>query len=892
MQPVEWLRAKLGLSLTEHLPAGAALDAKDSPLSGVIPYRHYYDDHTLMTEDGVMIQVVKVAGLYHESLSPQQIKAFERRRNTLLRNIAAGDRGVFAHVVRRQVELYPDGEGKTWFSRAFNAAWRSSLSVRPLFINELYITVVQNPHRRGVPGLFDRMMAKATTTKGSAVQKRQRQLDEQAKALHDATAMVVRNLGEYGARLLGIQRWPQTEALVPALEARQAVERFGCSWIEFQREHGALPVYERAALLDYIGPEQSEIGRFLHYLINLQDERVPVSAQPLNKTLANSAVNAQLVGNTLSIENLHGTRAAAVLSMGEWPTSTPSRMLDDFLRLPVEFVVTQSFFFTDRISAEQDMRLKRRRITINDADGDKEEDADEIKQNLSDLSRGRAVNGLHHLTILVHVPAVVDRLDPEGARVKTLDALDAAVSRVAGAFVKMGVKAVRERFAAETFYLAQLPGQPDGYIGRRGKIKSSNFAGFVSLHNFAIGKLDGNLWGPAVMLLETESLTPYLFNFHREMEGMVAGHMAVAASTGAGKTAFVAALAAMVDKAQPRVFWFDNREGAVIFMRAMGGRQTLLTALGTTGWNPLQLPDTNENRAYLIDLLVLMRTCYGGRCSADDMERFQRAVSEAYDLPQHERRLRNVAWCFGQGELGEAMRPWHGANGNAGANAGVFDNEFDNIDLAACRHHCWEMRELIKDNVARPELPVVLSYPFHRIEQSMTTGEPFIIVLDEGQNLVKHPFWRDRIDNYIMQIRRKNGLLVFITPDVKYFYSETDSILKQAATKVFMSNGEGVLEEYLKAGLTVPQFEYVRDTPPEERRLLIRRGNETIKAVFDLARDPRLLKFIPVLSANQKAVALMHRVIAELGSDDPETWVPVFMDRAIAEDTHNLKPKG
>ncbi|MBD4464065.1 type VI secretion protein, partial [Xanthomonas citri pv. citri] len=326
--------------------------------------------------------------------------------------------------------------------------------------------------------------------------------------------------------------------------------------------------------------------------------------------------------------------------------------------------------------------------------------------------------------------------------------LDGAVGLLKKAFVNLGVKPVREWFAMETFFWAQLPGQAQHFMGRRGKIKSGNFAGFASLHNFAVGKIDGNLWGPAIMPFETESGTAYYFSFHREMEGMVAGHTAFTADTGAGKTTLLAALIAMGDKAYPRVFWFDNREGAKVFMCAMGGQHTTLTVQGSTGWNPMKLPDTPENRAYLVELLTLMRTCYGGKIVPDDIDRFKKAVHENYALAYPDRRLLNVAWCFGQGELAKDMRVWHGANGIEGANWGVFDNEHDNIDLTNCRHYCYEMRQLIKDGTARPELPVVLSYPFHRIEQSMN-GEPFILVLEEGQNLVKHAYWREKIDSYI-----------------------------------------------------------------------------------------------------------------------------------------------
>ncbi|TKA16420.1 hypothetical protein TP41_14375, partial [Xanthomonas euvesicatoria pv. citrumelonis] len=127
------------------------------------------------------------------------------------------------------------------------------------------------------------------------------------------------------------------------------------------------------------------------------------------------------------------------------------------------------------------------------------------------------------------------------------------------------------------------------------------------------------------------------------------------------------------------------------------------------------------------------------------------------------------------------------------------------------------MRQLIKDGTARPELPVVLSYPFHRIEQSMN-GEPFILVLEEGQNLVKHAYWREKIDSYIMQIRRKNGLLVFVTPDAKYLYCETDSIQKQTATKIYLPNGEANRTDLVDVlGLTPGEYEFVRDTPPENR---------------------------------------------------------------------------
>ncbi|MBS7776865.1 type VI secretion protein [Acidovorax sp. CCYZU-2555] len=885
MRLTNFLKEKFDMSLKMPVPEGSDIDAKEMSLSDMIPYTVHYDDESVVTKDNGLLQVIKLDGLFFDSLTFDQIKQFERRRNTVLRSIANSDRGVYVHLIRRKVNRYPAGECQAWFANRFNQAWRECHRQKSFYVNEIYISIVVNRFRQGAPGVLDRLFSCISGTK--LTQEELASFDKKATELNEAASLVVHTLSDYGARKLCVRRRPKIDTeTMSAAEARHSIECFDMSWHEFQKIIGHKDGYTREEVLDYLGEDYTEIGGFLHYLINLEDERVPLTELPLDKTLAVSYLDFNIFGNTLAVHNLSGRRAGAILSMAEWPARTSSRMLDDFLKQPVEFIITQSFFFTDRISAEQDMLQERRRIIVNDHQGIAQEDKDEITQGLQDLTRGRSVNGLHHLTMLVHVIEETKAKDPIDSRRQTVKNLDSAVSLLKKSFVNLGVKPVREWCAVETFFWAQLPGQAQHFMGRRGKIKSGNFAGFASLHNYAIGKIDGNLWGPAIMPFETESGTAYYFNFHREMEGMVAGHTAIAADTGGGKTTLLAALIAMADKANPRVFWFDNREGAKVFMCAMGGQHTVLTVQGSTGWNPMKLPDTAENRAYLVELMVLMRTCYGGKLTADDMERFNGAVHENYELPYADRRLRNVAWRFGQGELAKDMRVWHGAHGHEGANAGVFDNESDNIDLGRCRHHCFEMRQLIKDGVARPELAVVLSYPFHRIEQSMN-GEPFILVLEEGQNLVKHAYWREKIDSYIMQIRRKNGLLVFVTPDAKYLYSETDSIQKQTATKIFLPNGEARNADYVEAlGLTPAEFEFVRDEPIENRTFLIRRGNESIRARFDISR---MREFIPVLSSNDKGVALMEEIICELGTHQPEHWVPVFMERSTAANTHNLQ---
>ncbi len=842
MRLADYLKKKFDVALSVPVPKGITEDAKEMSLSDMIPYTAHYDDNTVMTKDDGLVQVIKIDGLNFESLTAQQIKQFEHRRNTALRSIAGSDRGIYVHLIRRKMHSYPEGQCQTWFARYFNEAWRRRYESKSFYINEIYISIVCNKFRQGAPGLVDRI---ASALSGQKIS--QSDLDtfqEQAKGINEAAQVLLDTLADYGAKRLSIQR-----------------------------------------ASDSASPDYSEPAELFHYLVNLEQERVPVTDVPLDKTLALSRLNFNGVSNLMEVQGLAGSRVGAVVSMAEWPSRTASGMLEEFMKLPVEFIITQSFFYTDRIHAEADMKLEKRRIAVNDQEGIADEDNEELKQGLQDLTRGRSVNGLHHLSMLVHVASHT----PHGASQacsKTIAELDTAVGYLKKAFVGLGVKAVREQFAVESFFWSQLPGQAQHFIARRGKIKSANFAGFASLHNFARGKIAGNLWGPAIMAFETESRTAYHFNFHREMDGMVAGHTAITADTGSGKTTLLSALIAMADKAAPRVFWFDNRHGAKVFMAAMGGVHTTLSVLGQSGWNPFRLPDTPENRMYLVELLTLMRTCYGAKVSADDIRLFKKAVDENYLFTDMvDRRLRNLSWCFGTGtELERDMAIWHGANGVLGANWSVFDNEDDQFDLTGCRHYCFEMQQLIKDGNARPELPVVLSYPFHRIEQAMN-GQPFILVLEEGQNLVKHGYWREKIDAYIMQIRRKNGILVFVTPDAKYLYCETDSILKQTVTKIYLPNDKYQREEFVdRLRNTETEFQFLIDNV-KSRKFIIKRGSESVKAQLDLSDMP---EFIPVLSSNDKGVALMERITDELGTQDPEQWVPVFMQRSLQERTHNL----
>ena len=133
-------------------------------------------------------------------------------------------------------------------------------------------------------------------------------------------------------------------------------------------------------------------------------------------------------------------------------------------------------------------------------------------------------------------------------------------------------------------------------------ISTANMASFGSLHGFALGQATGNHWGDAVCLLETTSATPFFFNFHH---GDL-GNFSVIGPSGSGKTVVMNFLAAQAQKFSPRTVLFDKDRSGELFIRGIGGRYDRIRSGEPTGCNPLALPDTPINRAFLRDWLAVL----------------------------------------------------------------------------------------------------------------------------------------------------------------------------------------------------------------------------------------------------------------------------------------------
>ena len=544
-------------------------------------------------------------------------------------------------------------------------------------------------------------------------------------------------------------------------------------------------------------------------------------------------------------------RFVALVSVKDYPGATFPGMFDELYRLPFELHVTQSFAFVERAAALGRMNLALRRMQA------VEDEAISLRGELAEakdeVAAGRAGFGEHHTTIAVHADDLAQ--------------LEGQVAEVIALLADLGINAVREDIALEPAFWAQFPGN-FRYIGRRGLVSTTNFAGLASLHNFPVGRAQGNHWGEAVTLFETTAAGPYFFNFHQSD----LGNFTVIGPSGSGKTVVLNFLLAQARRFAPRIIFFDKDRGAELFIRAIGGRYDRLDPGAPSGLNPLQIEDTPANRQFLIDWIALL----AGGASTAELDQVRDALDTSFAQPRHRRRLRHLVELLRGGarpepdDLHARLRPWWGE----GERAWLFDNEHDLTDPGADTVG-FDMTAILDDPVARTP---AMFYFFQRVEERLD-GSPSIIVIDEGWKALDDEVFVRRIKDWEKTIRKRNGVVGFATQSASDALESkiASAIIEQAATQIFMINPRARAEDYINGfGLSRHEFDLIRTLPDSSHCFLIKHGRDSVVARLDLSGESELLT---ILSGRESTVRLFDRLVTQTGPD-PANWLHRLIEEA------------
>lgn len=620
----------------------------------------------------------------------------------------------------------------------------------------------------------------------------------------------------------------------------------------------SLSDYGASVLADYSSPSGGINSEMLELLSALYNGEMRPVRRPADDTDIGHMLPYRRASFGLDAMELRGSADpdfAAILGLKDYPEATSPGLLDPLLRLPYEMVVTESYAPNERTTAREriDLALRRSRSVDEDAASER---ADMMAAR-DELGNGSVGFGDHHLTVLV--------------RERTLDRLDDATAAAAAALADTGAIAVREDTNLEPSFWAQFPGNED-FIVRRALISSANMASFGSFHGFALGQAGNNHWGDAVTLLETTSATPFFFNFHH---GDL-GNFSVIGPSGSGKTVVMNFLAAQAQKFKPRTILFDKDRGAELFIRGIGGRYDRINPGEPTGFNPLALPDTPSNRAFLRDWLGVLLKAEG----PEEYATLSAAVDATYANAPNLRRLRHFKELLAgarrpePGDLADRLSAWIGtASGDGGEHAWLFDNDRDLLDLDQ-RVLGFDMTQLLEN--PRLRTPTMM-YLFHRIDQRLD-GEPTMILIDEGWKALDDEVFAARIRDWLKTLRKRNALVGFATQSARDALESriSTALVEQTATMVFMPNSRARPEDYCDGfGLTDHEFALIRSLPAHSRCFLVRQPDASVVVRLDLSGAPEVLT---ILSGREAAVRRLD-LLREAVGDAPSEWYPALTNR-------------
>lgn len=797
-----------------------------------VPYSALVAPEVVRTASGDYVQTIRVGGIAFESADDEAVNAWHERLNALWRNVASAHVALWVHVVRRRERGYPAGVFPPGFARELNERYRARLAGETLMVNELYVSLVYRPQPTAVGSAALKLFGRAESEGARA------ELKDSLEACAKLRSQLLAGLAAYEPEVLGI-------------EVGECGRR-------------------RSALLEFLG-----------LLLNGERQAWALPTASIADVLATS----RLLFGTEAMEyrTPRETRLAAFVGIKEYPTPSSPGMVNRLLTAPFPFVLTQSFAFLPKSTAQGLLSRQFHRMT--NAGDLAVSQAEALKAALDQLSSNEFVMGDHHfsLQVMTEPVAAEDVAEMAGA----VRALNEHVALARAWLGETGMVVAREDLALEAAFWAQLPGN-FAFRPRKAPITSRNFAGLAALHNFPVGRATGNHWGEALALFRTSAQSPYYFSLHasdpREADGgsrRDTGHTFICGPTGSGKTVFLGFCVAMLAKAGATQVIFDKDRGLEILVRALGGEYAPLKYGQPTGFNPLALPDSPLQREFLRNWLRALVTRPERPLTVREEADLEQALMGTLGLAPESRRLsRLVEFLDSTDAEGVYARLARWCAACDGEYAWVFDGEETRGEgwLASGSVVGFDVTEFLDSPALRT--PITL-YLFHRVRQALD-GRPLVVWMDEFAKLLADPAFEGFARDGLKTWRKLNAVAAFATQSPSDVLASpiARTLVEQTPTKVLFPNLEAQRAEYVDGfGLSEREFELIgRELTPGSRRFLVRQGLQGVVCELDLKGFDYELA---VISGRAENVQRVERLVNELG-DEPGAWLQVFRSQVEA----------
>lgn len=621
-----------------------------------------------------------------------------------------------------------------------------------------------------------------------------------------------------------------------------------------------------AGSLGVIDNTISEIAsKYLSFLINHSETTIPLSGTEIQSSVVNSdsffGFDVAEIKHFEREDNFYCTNYV----VKDFPRGTKIGQWDFLLKLPFEFILTQSFLIDSVTKTIKQLQQQVNKLISTKDTGLTQQE--ELLAGQESLQSNETLFGSYHAVLSVFGNSVDD------AKEKGI--------KVASEFISsgQGFRFVKSTLEAPLTYFSHLPMAK--YRPLPSKRTLSNLACLFSLHNFSHGKREGNPIGDgsAIMPLKTTSGTLYHFNTHSSplhlnvLGQPIAGHALILGASGTGKTTFVGTAAAFLQRFNPDMFVIDFNQSTELFVRAYGGCFFTLQEGKYTGLNPFQIAD-NDDQPLMSFLKRWVKRCAinsdGAVCTDSEAEMIDNAVDAVMRLPRTQRRFGLLLQRINDAVLSLRLKKWCGD----GAQAWALDSPVNVFDPAAHSKVGFDTTVILKTEGGHdhPACEALLSVLFFYKDRMQEQGKLMLSIVEEFWKPANFPMTQEMIKSSLKAGRMKGEMMWLSSqsPEDAINCEIFPAIVQQTATKCCLPNPDAVWEGYKKIGLTLKEFALFSALGKESRTMLIKQSNSSAFVRLDLAGFD---DYLPIISASKQGIALCESLRETLG-ENPEKWIP------------------
>lgn len=544
---------------------------------------------------------------------------------------------------------------------------------------------------------------------------------------------------------------------------------------------------------------------------------------------------------------------AAMMSFRTSPDYLDEEFFDTISTIQTEMICMNAFQIMG--TADVEMTLRQRQSSA-------DENETSTLEQISDAQSAMDENATGNQSLVNYYPLFI-------LFGRSIDELNHYVDEFKKISASFGVAPICETYAARVSWFAQIPGFD--VFPRSFKLLSRTAAISIpmSTQPRGVGNSD---WGPGpLVVFPTAQGTPYQFQFHVSDKPAAVAHTLTIGPTGGGKTTLFSFLIAQsLRHPKLKAFFFDRNKGAEIFTLSVGGKYITMQGKEKnatdnsflTHLNPLKMPDTAANRAFLRRWFAIIT----GQSDANSADEIARAVSVNFDyLPDRDRILKNL-WesCFASnGNMRPALKKWI----DPLQYGDIFNETSDTLDLQS-RLTTFDFTEILQDETLAP---AVISYILHRINNiTVSGGNPSLIMIDETAPMLENKMFRD---NFItgLQEGRKNRqayMVAFQRANVLDKLGIGDVVRGQAQTVLFFRNPAADASDYQYWNLNPLEMAFIQGKayPNLKRAVLLSRPvtGESVILNTELGGLGNLLR---LFESGRSSVLLAEELYKQYGNN-------------------------